>query len=79
MKTSILKGLDEQEKAELKAEFISCHRLRARLVEQLESRISNVYQEMLDSDATAANWAVDQASKVGEVRATKKLIALLSN
>lgn len=79
MKSSIYKGLGEQEASELRSEFISCHRLRARLVEQLESRISNINSEMLTSDTTSANWALGQAERIAEIRATKRLISLLSN
>lgn len=80
MKTSITKGMNEQDKSELTAEFKHCYRLRARLVEMLEGQISNIHDNMLNEVVgNNDSWALSQAEKIAEVRATKKLISLLSN
>lgn len=78
MKTSITSGLDDKDKGELKAEFLSSFRLRERLIAMLDKDIENLRSSMEDvSSFSSPNWALEQASRGAEIRAKKKLITLL--
>lgn len=78
MKTSWIKGLDEQGEADIKASFKSSSRIRARLTELCEDKINsslNTNKAQYDSP----NWCYQQADNIGYRRALKEIISLLEN
>lgn len=80
MKTRFLKGLNEEETAELTAQFVHCARWRKRMVEILNEDIESLHASMRKEDNfDSPNWALIQADRVAQVKAVKKFIALLEN
>lgn len=78
MKTSITSGMSEQEKKEMRGEFISCFRLRERYTAMLEKDIENLQDSMESVESfSSPNWSLEQATKAGEIRAKRKLILLM--
>lgn len=79
MKTSLLKGLDEQEKKELEAEFIASYRLRQQMIKHLEGEIQSIQYAMRDLESyEKGSWPMYQADRLGQIRAYEKLISLFS-
>ena len=78
MKTTWTKGMDAQNKDEMKASFKSSAVIRARLAEVLEDKISE--KERADRKADGyecANWAYKMADSQGYKRAMAEIISLL--
>tara|TARA_R110000851_G_scaffold258264_1_gene410703 strand:- start:16832 stop:17071 length:240 start_codon:yes stop_codon:yes gene_type:complete len=77
MKTRLLNNLEEGVKAQVHQEYLSSARLRKRITELLEADAEAIYKGMRDSsDYEKAAWAYQQAEKIGEIKALKKLIGL---
>lgn len=79
MKTVWVKGLNEQEKEEMRASFVSSANVRKRLTELLEDKIetkrkANVSEERYESPG----WAYLQADAVGYERAMREIISIIS-
>lgn len=79
MKTVWVKGLNEQEKEEMRSSFVSSANVRKRLTELLEDKIetkrkSNVSEERYESPG----WAYLQADAVGYERAMREIISIIS-
>lgn len=78
MKTRLLNGLEDGHKDLVESQWKSSVRMRERLQELLERDIEAVHLSMRDeTQYNKASWPYEQAEKIGEVKALKKLIALL--
>lgn len=78
MKTSLLKGLDEKEKMEMKGLFIEALRLRRLFIKRLEEKKAEVQSERLSkTDYDNSSWAFKQAELNGYERSLNELISLL--
>lgn len=79
MKTTITKGLTEEETKEISMEFISSVYLRKRLISVLEDRISSARQVTISSSSyDSPSWAYSQADNNGYERGLREVISLLS-
>ena len=79
MKTSITKGMTEEETKEISMEFISSVYLRKRLVEVLEDRIASSRASVIASSSyDSPAWPFVQADNNGYERALREVISLLS-
>lgn len=80
MKTRVLKGLDDDVAAELKAQFVHSARWRKRMVEVLNEDIDALHASMRkEENFDSPNWSLIQADRVAQVKALKKFISLLEN
>jgi len=80
MKTRVLKGLDDETKAELNAQFVHCARWRKRMVEILNEDIDALHASMRNEENfDSPNWALLQADRLAQVKAKRKFISLLEN
>lgn len=80
MKTSLLNGLEEKDKMEMKGLFIEAARLRKRLTDILEDKYKSMDLETLGKDGYEnASWAYKQADAIGYKRAIRELQNLLEN
>lgn len=73
------KGLTEDEKKELKADFLSSQVLRKRMAKIIEDEIEserNALELRVNYDQSP-NWALDHADRIGYIRAMKKIKSLL--
>lgn len=73
------KGLKEDEKKELKADFLSSQILRKRLAKIVDDEIESERNalEMRVNYEQNPNWALDHADRIGYIRAMKKIKSLL--
>lgn len=79
MKTSWVKGLNEQEKGEIKTIFLSNARFRERAKFLLQEKIDTSRQKNTSEAAyDNPNWALKQADAVGYERAMQEIISLFS-
>ncbi len=79
MKTIWTKGLNEQEKEEMRTSFIASANVRKRLSQLVEEKIEtkrkgSVSEERYDSPG----WAYLQADAVGYERAMREIISIIS-
>jgi hypothetical protein len=78
MKTSILVGLEDDEKKEIEREYASCLRFRKQVISMLERDIDILVSQLVDNEEVGQpNWEVSQINKTSEIRAKRKLISLL--
>ena len=77
MKLSLLEGMNEEEKQEATAEFISAFRFRQNLIRVLEKEVQSLVVSMLDEDLYSKDWPLIQADKIAQIRAKRKFISLL--
>jgi hypothetical protein len=78
LKTSLLKGLDEKDKKEMKGLFIEALRLRQLFIKRLEEKKAEVQTERLSkTDYDNPSWAFKQAELNGYERSMNELISLL--
>lgn len=79
MKLSLIANLDESDADEIKAQFISSHRLRERVIAILQKDIQVLFDEIKNEDTLAGspNWATLVASKIAQIKAYEKIISLL--
>jgi hypothetical protein len=77
MKTRINAGLEKGEVEKIEYEFKGSKRFRERIIEILEKDIQGLYNDMLAEEIYDPNFALSQASRLGEIRAKKSLISLL--
>lgn len=78
MKTKITNSLEEADKDLVLSQFNTTVRIRKRLCELLEKDIDNIHLSMRESiNYSNPSWGYEQAEKLGEVKALKKLISLL--
>lgn len=78
MKVTWTKGLEPEHIKELKADFLSSHLVRKRLIEMLEEKAKSAERGSRSKDSyDSPNWAYLQADNVGYKRALYEIIALL--
>ncbi len=78
MKTTWTKGMDAQNKDEMKQSFKSSAVIRARLAEMLEGKITEKERADMKADGyECANWAYKMADSQGYKRAMAEIISLL--
>ncbi len=77
MKLSLLEGLTENEQEEAKEDFIRAFRFRQNLKRVVEKEIASIVTKMCDETLFENDWAYQQAVKVAEIRAKRKIISLL--
>lgn len=78
MKTTWLKGLSDDQKMEMRKDFLSSLRLRQRLVEICNDKIDTSNSSMRSKDAYGIpNWAYLQADAIGYERALNEIISLI--
>lgn len=80
MKSTITKGLTEDERMEITQDFIRSHALRKRLSAIFNEKISSSRGKSISVDAyDSPNWALRQADEIGYERALNEVISLLSD
>lgn len=80
MKTSLVKGLDEQAKMEITQEFIASAQFRKHFTSLLQDRVASHRIKSISADSyDNPNWALKQADLVGYARAIDEVISLLSS
>lgn len=80
MKLALLKGLNENEKAEFKANFIQASPFRKRLSQVLDDAIKHTYGTMeQEENYGSPNWAALQAGKIERVKTLKTIQGWLEN
>jgi hypothetical protein len=80
LKTSLLKGLNEKDKEEMKGLFIQSLRLRNQIIKTLEEKIRVIDAESVSKEGyESPSWAYKQADIVGYKRALKEIISLIEN
>ena len=80
MKTLLAKGLKPEAAEQVKAEFKSSAGFRENFVRVLLDKNKELYSSLhssLSSFSDKELWALDQASKLAEIRANEKIIELL--
>lgn len=78
MKTDLLKGLAPQAKAERKAVLHGCAPGLKIVEDVLQEKLLELYAKLLKPQYDTPSWASLQADMVGEARAYKYVIELLS-
>lgn len=79
MKTVWTKGLSEDQKVELRKDFLSSLATRRRLQKLLEEKINASYDTSTAKDGYSnPNWAYLQADARGYERALKEVISMIS-
>lgn len=80
MKSSIVKGMNEQEADEMRQAFAHASHLRKRISKLLQEKIDASNKVTRSKDAyNIANWSYLQADAVGYERAMQEVISLLSH
>lgn len=80
MKTSILDGLNADDKKEIKGLFLSSKRLRDKLIETLNKKINASHTSSLTKEGySLPSWALNQADEVGYERGIREVISLLED
>lgn len=77
MKTTWIKGLEDDAAKVMKAEFKASAILRERLSEIVEERISSSF-EVTRSQYDCPNWQFKQADSAGYKRALQEILSLVS-
>lgn len=78
MKSRLLNGLEDGHKDLVEGQWKTSSRMRERMVELLERDIDAIHLSMRnEAQYNKASWPYEQAEKIGEVKALKKIIALL--
>lgn len=78
MKSTLTKGMNEQDKSEFRQSFVAAKSVRDRLTEVLNESIDSLHQAQLnDDDYDSPSWATKQADRLGQIKAHKKLLNLL--
>jgi hypothetical protein len=77
MRASLLEGVDEVDRDEAKADFVSAFRFRKNLSRVLEKEIQSLIVNMCDEDMFSKDWPLIQADRVAQIKAKRKLISLL--
>ena len=79
MKTNWTKGMDAQDKEEMKSSFKSSSIVRARLAELLDAKIRERERADMKADSyEVANWAFKMADSQGYKRALSEIISLIT-
>jgi len=80
LKTSLLKGLDEKDKKEMKGLFIEAHRLRKLFIERLNEKKADTQAVRLSkNNYDSPSWAYEQAEFNGYERAINELTSILED
>ena len=78
MKSSLLKGLTDEEKGDIKGVFKASILLRTTLVRVLEEENALLTEEMLEEDNyLQPEWKLSQVAKISQIKANKRLITFL--
>lgn len=79
MKTSIVKGLNEEKKRIVTQEFVGSVALRDQLIRVLNEKISSTRKEVSKPENySLGSWAYLQADAIGYERALNEIISLIS-
>lgn len=79
MKTKLFKGLDEDEKEQLKQDFKSSFRYRKALNDFIDLEIGKLYESMLnEGDISSAGWDKIQLEKIAQIKAMKNIQTYLN-
>ena len=79
MKTTWTKGMDAQDKEEMKSSFKSSAIVRARLAEMLDAKIAERERSDMKADGyEVANWAFKMADSQGYKRALAEIISIIT-
>lgn len=80
MKTSLTKGLNEQDNRQVTQEFIASAFLRKRLIQLLNERIDSSRTAAISSKSyESPSWAYMQADTNGYERALQEVISILES
>lgn len=80
MKTVWTKGLNEQQKEEIRGAFVGSANLRSRLTHLLNEKIQSRRKDSIGVDKyDSPGWAYLQADTVGYERALNEVISLISS
>lgn len=80
LKTTWYTGLDEGQKKELRADFISAQLLRKRLIKMLEDKIDTKRTAVRnDGNYDKSNWENYVADSLGYERALHEVISLITS
>lgn len=79
MKTSLLKGLSEDDKTEVRKQFAGSYRLREQITKILTEQRDAHIQKMVSGTFDAVNWNIEQAATIASVKEINRLIALIEN
>lgn len=78
MKTSLTKGLEEDQKKELQNSFNAAYFFRNRLKKVLEEKILEEYNSMTsDENFKSPNWNLSQVDRLSRIKSYKTMIALI--
>ena len=78
MRSSLLAGLDEKDKTEVKQSYLSGQAYRKRVVAMIEADKAKIIQEMTTSEVSnSPNWALDQAMKIAQLKEMQNLLKFL--
>lgn len=78
MKSRLLSGLEDGKKDLVESQWKSSVKMRERLADLLERDVDALHLSMRnEAQYNKASWPYEQAEKIGEVKALKKLISLL--
>jgi hypothetical protein len=79
MKISILKGLSDEAKVEVRGAFKGSLAFRNQLIKVLEEKIESTRKgSILNDSYNSPNWALKQADSVGYERALRECMSLLT-
>lgn len=80
MKTSLIKGLNEQQKKEFMGEFTGSPVFRQRLIDLLNEKItSSQTLSRKKENYELPSWSLMQADSIGYERALNEVISLISS
>lgn len=80
MKSSVVKGLEPDEAAEIKQSFVASKRLRKQLVNVFKEKSDTILRlRISDEEYNSPSWPYKQADAVGYQRAISEIISILSD
>lgn len=80
MKTSLTKGLTQEQATELRKDFVGSPALRNRLIQLSREKIDTARRSNISKEGYAnPSWAYQQADGIGYERALLEVISLLTD
>lgn len=80
MKVSLLNGLPEEQKREVRAEFDGSPRLRRQIVKVINERIEANRREQCDmKDFDCPNWQYKQAAYIAKEKTLQEVLDILAD
>lgn len=74
MLSNYYSGLNEEEKKEAKADYVSAHLFRKRLIELLQKQVDIEFEAMLNEEKFDPSHQIERLAKI---KATKKIMKLV--